>query len=133
MSFAFKKVDIPADDLTWLGSKHAVNDARTVTVDGSKLTKYADGYIPSGIALTEGEDGRFIPATDASKVDGFLLTHQRHDAGNIVAPLLDHGRVIAANLPEQDVDGTTIQSPHFIVVGGTPASDGDNGSAEGNE
>ncbi len=117
MSFAFKKVDIPADDLTWLGSKHAVNDARAVTVDGSKLTKYADGYIPSGIALTEGADGLFVPATDASKVDGFLLTHQRHDAGNIVAPLLDHGRIIAARLPE-----------HFIFVGGTATA----GGAEGN-
>lgn len=128
MSFAFKKVDIPADDLTWLGSKHAVNDARTVTVDGSKLTKYADGYIPSGIALTEGADGLFVPATDASKVDGFLLTHQRHDAGNIVAPLLDHGRIIAARLPEQDIDGAEITSPHFIVVGGTATA----GGAEGN-
>lgn len=129
MSFAFKKVDIPADDLTWLGSKHAVNDARTVTVDGTKLTKYADGYIPSGIALTEGADGRFVPATDASKVDGFLLTHQLHDAGNIVAPLLDHGRIIVANLPEQDVDGKEISSAHFVMVGGKRFT---GGSAEGN-
>lgn len=131
MSFAFKKVDIPADDLTWLGSKHAVNDARTVTVDGTKLTKYADGYIPSGIALTEGEDGLFVPATDAAKVDGFLLTHQRHDAGNIVAPLLDHGRILVDRLPEQDVDSKEIASPNFIMVGGKRFTGGA-GSAEGN-
>lgn len=124
MSFTFKKVDIPADDLTWLGSKHAVGDARTVTIDGSKLATYAGGFIPSGIALTEGADGRFAPATDPAKVDGFLLTHQAHEAGNIVAPLLDHGRVIAARLPAQGVDGKAIVNPHFIIVGGTASAEG---------
>lgn len=131
MSFAFKKVDIPADDLTWLGSKHAVNDARTVTVDGTKLTKYADGFIPSGIALTEGKDGLFVPATNPAEVDGFLLTHQRYDAGNIVAPLLDHGRILVDRLPEQDVDGKEIASPNFSMVGGKRFTGGA-GSAEGN-
>ncbi|MGP5931628.1 hypothetical protein [Corynebacterium glyciniphilum] len=130
MAFAFKKVDTPADDLTWLGSKHAVGDARTVTIDGSvsALNQYADGYIPSGLALTARADGRFVPATDAAQVDGFLLTQQRHSAGPIVAPLLDHGRVIAAKLPEQAVDGAAINSPHFIVVGGAPAGGGEEGN-----
>lgn len=131
MAFAFKKVDTPADDLTWLGSKHAVGDARTVTIDGSAsaLSQYADGYIPSGIALAEGPDGRFTPATSASQVDGFLLTQQRHTDGPIVAPLLDHGRVIAAKLPDQAVDGATITNPHFIIVGATATG---GGSEEGN-
>lgn len=128
MAFAFKKVDTPADDLTWLGSKHAVGDARTVTIDGTKLAEYADGYIPSGIALTERADGLYEPATSPGQVAGFLLTHQRHVAGNIVAPMLDHGRVIAAKLPDQSVEATAINSPHFIVVGGTTATGGEEGN-----
>lgn len=128
MAFAFNKVDTPADDLTWLGSKHAVGDARTVTIDGTALSDYADGYVPSGIALTEGSDGIFVPATNPAQVAGFLLTHQRHVAGRMVVPMLDHGRVIAAKLPEQSVDTAAISSSHFIVVGGSPAD----GGAEGN-
>lgn len=128
MAFSFTREDTPADNLTWLGSKHAVGDARTITLDGTKFTALADkGIIPSGIALIEGEGGLFAPATDAAKVDGFLLTQQKLKAGNIVAPLLDHGRIIAAKAPEQPVDVSEITSPHFIVVGGSAA-----GGAEGN-
>lgn len=124
MAFSFTREDTPADNLTWLGSKHAVGDARTITLDGTKFTALADkGIIPSGIALAEGEGGLFAPATDATKVDGFLLTQQKLKAGNIVAPLLDHGRIIAAKAPEQSVDVKTIDNPHFVIVGKSPAGD----------
>ncbi|MBP2333297.1 hypothetical protein [Corynebacterium freneyi] len=124
MAFSFTREDIPADNLTWLGSKHAVGDARTITLDGTKFTALADkGIIPSGIALTEGAGGLFAPATDATKVDGFLLTQQKLKAGNIVAPMLDHGRIIAAKAPEQSVDVKTIDNPLFVIVGKAPAGD----------
>lgn len=130
MAFAFKKVDTPADDLTWLGSKHAVGDARTVTIDGSDFTKYKDGYIPSGIALTETGGGRAVPATDPQKVSGFLLTQQRHDEGNLVVPMVWHCAVKPERAPEQDVDVAAISSPLISVWGVAPT--GGNGGAEGN-
>lgn len=118
MAFAFTRDDVPADNLTWLGSKHAVGDARTITLDGTQFTDLVQGgYIPSGIAVVEGADGLFVPATDAAQVDGFLLTQQKHRAGNIIAPLLDHGRVIASKAPEQTIDIATIDNPHFVIVG----------------
>lgn len=132
MSFTFKRVDTPADDLTWLGSKHAVGDARTVTLSGSAFSAYADdGLIPSGIALVESADGKFVPATSPTEVDGFLLAQKAFDGADVVAPLLDHGRVIASRLPDQAVDGAEIQSTNFIVVGGARVEVG-GGAAEGN-
>lgn len=128
MAFGFSRDDVPADDLTWLGSKHGVGDARTVTLDGAAFAPVVrNGVIPSGVAIAEGADGLFTLASSSAAVVGFLLTAQKMDTGRIVAPLLDHGRVIAAKAPEQPVDVSEITSPHFIVIGGSAA-----GGAEGN-
>jgi hypothetical protein len=128
MSFRIKRDYYdPAEDQTWLGSKHATGDARTVTLDGAAFSKFKDGaFIPSGIALVA-SGAKFVPATSATKVDGFLLTSQVFDGDDLIAPLLDHGRIIPERAPEQDVDVATISNPHFVIVGGTPAED-----AEGN-
>lgn len=132
MSFRIKRDYFdPAEDQTWLGSKHATGDASTITLDGSKFTKYAAaGVIPSGLALVAAGD-KYVPATDPAKVDGFLFTSQIFDGGDTIAPLLWHGRILPERAPEQDVDVATISNPHFVIVGGTPASDGGNGGAEG--
>lgn len=135
MAFGFKREEIPSEDLTWLGSKHGVDAARTITLDGAAFADLTvTGHIPSGIAVTEGPtEGHYVPATSPDDVAGFLLTQQKFDEGRIVAPLLDHGRVIASKAPEQSVDVAEITSPHFIIVGAKPAAGGgDNGGAEGN-
>ena len=126
MAFAFTRDDVPADDHTWLGSKHAVGDARTVTLDGAAFTALVtNGYIPSGIALAEGADGLFTPATDATAVDGILLTQQKYREGNLVAPMLWHCSVIADNAPEQSINLADITNPAITVIGAKTDDIGD--------
>ena len=64
-------------DQKWLGSAHATDNARTVTIDGAKLDKFTkQGYVPAGTPLAEGEGGKFAPATASDELAGFLLVDQ---------------------------------------------------------
>lgn len=111
-----------AGDQSWLGSKHGTGDARTVTIDVTEAaSKISEGRIKSGEPLaivgglavpydSAGDDGSEILA-------GFLLTDTSvaAGAGNAVAPLLDHGRVILSKLPSTvAADATT--SGQFVFV-----------------
>ena len=90
--------------LSWLGSRHGVDNARTVTIDRAKLGApvLAAGVLPAGTPLAKA-GAKVAPYTAASGevFVGFLLTAQsvRAGGGDIVAPMLDHGRVIVAKLP----------------------------------
>lgn len=93
-------------DQTWLGSTHGISNARTVTLDPSKFTKaehYPDGYLRSGQPLTVTGDvaGPYVGGEEGGDFHGFLLTDQviSDDTTKIAVPLLDHGRVVVANLP----------------------------------
>ena len=104
---------IGADDQSWMGSRHGTNNARTVTLAKAAFTAnthYPQGFLRSGTPLgkyaTGPNAGLYGPyttgATDGTQtLAGFLLTPQSvtTGAGNIVAPLMDHGRVIDAKLP----------------------------------
>lgn len=96
-------------DQSWLGSAHGIANARTETLDISAFTAgthYPNGYIPSGTPVAKTGTG-LVPydategtTTGAGILAGFVLTDQpvvgTNDFG---VPLLDHGRVIVANLP----------------------------------
>jgi hypothetical protein len=133
MSFRIKRDYYdPAEDQTWLGSKHATGDARTVTLDGAEVLQVQGRRVHS--VRHRARRGRRRSSSrrpSPAKVDGFLLTSQIFDGGDSIAPLLWHGRIIPERAPEQDVDVTKISNPSFTIVGGTPASDGGNGGAEG--
>ncbi|TWS20783.1 potassium transporter [Tsukamurella asaccharolytica] len=113
-----------AGNLSWLGSKHGVDAARTVTISRSALTEathYPKGYLPSGTPLAL-VDGKAVPfnavGTGGTEVlAGFLLTDQQvaKGGGDIVAPLLDHGRVILSKLPAP-VTASATTSGQFIFV-----------------
>lgn len=103
----------------WLGSAHATDNARTVTIDGSKLDAFAKrGVVPAGTPLTEAQGGKFAPATASDELAGFLLVDQPVDAdADVIAPLLDHGRIRVKFLPEGAPDVTAMPAnPHFIFV-----------------
>lgn len=102
----------------WLGSAHATSNARTVTLDGTSLNKYTkQGYIPAGTPLAEGAAGKFAPAKAEDALAGFLLVDQVFDGTNdVIAPLLDHGRIRVNHLPEGVPDVTGMEAPHFIFV-----------------
>lgn len=88
------------NDFTWLGSTHGVRNARTVTVDTSKFSSVVKGgVIPSGTPVTVAA-GVATPYAGSGKFSGFILTDTDASAGKTGVPVLDHGRVIVANLPK---------------------------------
>lgn len=108
--FSVRTETIGAGDQTWLGSAHGTSSCRTVTLDKAAFiaaTHYPAGYLASGEPLgritASGKYGPFdTAATDGRQtLDGFLFTAQNLSAGggSIVAPMLDHGRIVEANLP----------------------------------
>lgn len=103
----------------WLGSAHASNNARTITLDGSKLNKFKKSYIPAGTPVKALEGGKFAPVAEAAdELAGFILVDQPYSgSGDVIAPLLDHGRIRVDYLPEGAFDVTNLPSnPHFIFV-----------------
>lgn len=103
----------------WLGSAHATSNARTVTLDGTKLAKFDKNYIPAGTPVKAADGGKFAPVTSASdELAGFVLVDQPFaGSGDVIAPLLDHGRIRVDYLPEGTFDVTTLPAnPHFIFV-----------------
>lgn len=107
-----------AEDQTWLGSAHATDTGRTITIDTETLDTedhYRHGWIPSGLPVgmvtASGLYGPYDPqAEDGREVlAGFVLASVPgpKESGNPVgASLLDHGRVITGRLPVEldDVD-----------------------------
>jgi len=96
-------------DTTWLGSTHGIANARTEILDVSAFTAnthYPNGYIPSGtpVAKVSGllvpYDGTEGTTTGAGILAGFILFDQKVvGTADFGVPLLDHGRVIVANVP----------------------------------
>ena len=105
-----------SDNQSWLGSSHATDNAQTVTIDGTKLSAFVGKTIPSGIPLKKSASGgKFEPVADLEVVGA----GQGEDGtGDVVAPLLDHGRIKVDNLPADAFDVTTLTtpSPHFVLV-----------------
>ena len=96
-----------AGDQTWLGSLHGLEAARTMTIDPTDFTaKVRDKVISSGTALAV-KDKKVVPYNQAggdetAKLVGFLLTDQPSDRGKVAVPVLDHGRIKIAALPDTD-------------------------------
>lgn len=102
------------DSQAWLGSATGTTDASTITLDGTTLSSFTTGIIPSGIPLKEVAGGKHAPVTSAEDVlDGFLLTPQEVDGTeDIVAPLMWHGSIRADRLPEAAFDPTLLTTPN---------------------
>lgn len=97
------------EDQSWLASEHGTDSTRSVTIDYSKLgSAVSDKTLKSGTPLGRISAsklyGLFDPdATDGRQVlAGFLFTTQKVDGANVVAPLLEHGKVWAAKCPNLD-------------------------------
>ena len=107
------------DNQSWLGSRRGTHTARTVTIDAATVAQF-EGFIPSGIPLKEDVGGKFAAVSaPEDELAGFLLTAQPiRGAGDIIAPLLDTGRVRVSRLPDEAFDVTTLSAanPHFVLV-----------------
>ncbi|CAB0577082.1 hypothetical protein CIP107534_02415 [Corynebacterium diphtheriae] len=111
-----------SENQKWLGSAHGTNACQTVTLDATKLTKFSkDGIIPSGIPLKKGTGGKFEPVTEVSdKLAGFLFTTQSFKGkADVIAPMLDHGRIRVEYLPEAGfTELSTLEEKNsaFVIV-----------------
>ena len=97
-------------DQRWLGSTHALYNARTETLNVpafNAATHYPDGYIPSGtpVALVGGllvpYDGTEGTTTGAGVLAGFVKIDVRifPDDDRTPAALVDHGRIRTGFVP----------------------------------
>ena len=95
--------------MSWLGTTHSINSARTEVLDISAFTPathYPDGFIRSGqpVAKVAGVLVPYDPTeattTGAGVLAGFVLTDQKVvGTADFGVPLLDHGRVKSAKVP----------------------------------
>ena len=127
MQLRMRRDSIGVGDLTWLASKRGVDSARTVTLDVSAF-RTADlitdsNYIKSGEPLKEATvDGtkKFVPYGGSGTLAGFLLTDQTvspdlDDTADVVAPMLDFGRIRLSKLPST-VAANATTSGSFVFV-----------------
>lgn len=103
------------EDQSWLGSAHGTNNAWSATLDASLFVgTFTDGVVPSGVVLgrLNASPGKLVPYTDAAThgagsdtAVGHLLTTTdlggttAGTAKDVAVAVIDHGRVIEANLP----------------------------------
>lgn len=109
-----------AGNFAWLGSRHALNNARTVMLDVSAFSGTADGYVPSGtpVSLVGGLLVPYNAATNAASFAGHVLTDQRvagttQDFG---VPLFDHGRVVVDNVPGDFTAPTAQPNTNIVYI-----------------
>lgn len=105
-----KSETVGAGDQSWLGSAHGIHECRTEQLDVSAFTAgthYPNGYIPSGTPVAK-VGGLLVPYTSAEATTtgagvlaGHLFTDQPVVGTNdFPVPLLDHGRVRSAKVPQ---------------------------------
>lgn len=105
-----KTETVGTGDQSWLGSSHGIHECRTEILDVSAFTAgthYPNGYIPSGTPVAK-VAGLLVPYTSAEATTtgagvlaGFLFTDQKVEGTNdFGVPLLDHGRVRSAKVPQ---------------------------------
>lgn len=124
MDLTFRTETFGAGDQSWLGSAHGTDAARTGTISRAALTKnthYPDNRMKSGYPLAL-VSGKYVPYNSAGSggtevLAGFLLTDQsiKDTGGDIVAPILDHGRIRLSKLPAT-VAATATTTGQFVFV-----------------
>jgi hypothetical protein len=99
-----------AGDQSWLRSTHGMRNAKTETIDNSAFDSgdnYPNGYIPSGTPVAK-VSSKMVPYTSSESTTtgagvlwGHLLTDQPVvGTVDFLAPVLRHGEVVAAKVPQ---------------------------------
>lgn len=111
MDLSTRSQSFTNDKQSWLGSEHGTNSCRSITLDTSAFTAgthYPNGFFPSGLALGKiTATGLYAPYNNANSngtetLAGFLFTDVNPGSPTTIdvqGAMLEHGRVIAANLP----------------------------------
>lgn len=103
MDLTQRREDFGTDDQSWLGSRHGINNASSVTLNTAAFTKethYPNGRFKSGIVLTK-NGNVYEPWATGNDVAGILLTDLKapeDPATNVVGAMLEHCRVVTSKL-----------------------------------
>ena len=123
-----KSETLGTGDQSWLGSSHGIRECRTEFLDISTFTEathYPNGYIPSGTPVAK-VGGVLVPyddtqatTTNAGVLAGFVFTDQTVvGTGDFAVPVLDHGRIRTANLPQTvTLPGAAAKVANVTLVG----------------
>lgn len=98
MALGVTSETVAGGNLSWLGSRHGVVNARTGTLKASTFT---DKLVPSGTPVSVDTDGLYIEYTaeGGKPLAGFIINDVSVADGDEPVAILDHGRIIVANLP----------------------------------
>lgn|GEM_PF-546127 len=139
MDLSLRTETFAQEDQTWLASAHGTSNARSVTLDRDAIDNAVDsGMVKSGTPLgrisASGKFGLYDPeADDGTEVLwGFLFTTVAVKDGDVVAAMLDHGKVFAERCPDftytdaaaRDTVGRIIFVDKAPVAVGAPSDDG---------
>lgn len=125
MSYLQQRVESYAvDDQSWLGSRHGVGEAESITLDTSTFTAathYPDGFFVSGLPLQRNAtSGKYEPWATGANLAGFLFggVPAPDDTGiDVVAAMLDHCKVVTSRLPVSvDAAGQTSAAGRIIFL-----------------
>jgi hypothetical protein len=111
-------------DQRWIGSRHALDSAKTATLDldaFTKATHYPNGYLPSGLPVNAADPANVVPYTGTGVLRFLKDNHQVvvDDLGTVPSELqvalLWHGLVytdvlpVAFTAPTGDAGGFTFE------------------------
>lgn len=101
MALGVTSETVAGGNLSWLGSRHGVANARTGTLKASAFT---DKFVPSGTPVGLDTDGFYIPytAAEGQVLTGFVINDANVADGDEPVAILDHGRILVDNLPVED-------------------------------
>lgn len=119
--FGITKVErVGGRDDRWLGSRHGVENARTVTLNSEGFdTSAPDGIVKSGTPV-EIVGGLAVEWAGTNKIEGFVLDDVSVRDGDSPAPLLWHGLINTQFLPVATFTVPANPGP-FVYVGGNKA------------
>lgn len=117
-------------DDSWLGSRHAVENAESGTLNADAFDVDND-IVASGYPVQPDGDGLYEPFSGGPGLRFAIGDHSIAE-GNKTVALLWHGRIKPDNLPVDEFDAPA--GTQFTFVGVNPTSGGgDNGNGEGGD
>lgn len=118
-NFSVRTVAFAVENRTWLGSAHGTEATQSATLDIAGFTAgthYPNGYIPSGVLISQDPTSKKWHPWVAGEFAGHLFNSEKVDTGQTVAAtaVLLHGQVIQANLPA----GNGVTGPSKTALAG---------------
>lgn len=112
-----KRDQVAGRDDRWLGSRHGVENARTVTLKSTGFPASTDGIVKSGTPVEVGGDGLAVEWAGTNPIAGFVLDDVSIREGDAPVALLWHGLIYTQHLPVATF-AVPANPGAFVYVGG---------------